>query len=173
MEKIDTLEGLLLHEVKDLYHAERQLVKALPKVAEKASNPRLKSALEEHLQQTEQHVNRLEQVFQMLGEPAKGVKCKGMEGILDEGEEVMKLKGSPETRDAGIIMAAQKVEHYEIAGYGSAATWAEMLGRHDVKNLLGQTLDEEERADHKLTELAKGGINQQARQGQTERQFAT
>src|ERR1051326_5325097 len=94
MEKIDTLESLLVHELKDLYHAEKQLVKALPKVVEKASNPQLKSALEEHFQQTEGHVNRLEQVFEMLGEPAKGVKCKGMEGILDEGEEVMKLKGS-------------------------------------------------------------------------------
>jgi len=172
MEKIESLESLLLHEVKDLYHAEKQLVKALPNVAEKASNPMLKSALEEHLQQTEGHVNRLEQIFQMLGQPVKGVKCKGMEGILDEGEEVLKIKDSPETRDAGIIMAAQKVEHYEIASYGSAATWAGMLGRQDIKNLLGQTLDEEEKADQKLTELAKSGINQQARE-QRERQFAT
>ncbi len=160
MEKIDSLEALLLHELKDLYHAEKQIVKALPKVAKKASAPQLKNALEEHLRQTEEQVNRLEQVFQMLGQPVKGVKCKGMEGILDEGEETLKLKGTPETLDAAIIMSAQKVEHYEIAGYGSAATWAEMLGRQDIKNLLGQTLDEEEKTDRKLTEMAKTGINQ-------------
>jgi ferritin-like metal-binding protein YciE len=166
MEKIDSLEGLLLHEVKDLYHAEKQLVKALPKVAKKVSSPELKSAVEEHLHQTEQHVNRLEQIFQMLGQPAKSVKCKGMEGILDEAEEVMKFDDSPETLDAAIIMSAQKVEHYEIAGYGSAACWADQMGRQDIKNLLGQTLQEEEQTDQKLSALAKRGINQMARQGQ-------
>ena len=160
MEQIDTLEALLVHELKDLYHAEKQLVKALPKVAKKASTPGLKDAIEEHLQQTEGHVERLEQIFEMLGEPAKGVPCKGMEGILEEGEEVMKLKGTPETLDAGIILAAQKVEHYEIASYGTAAHWAEVLGRHDIKRLLGQTLEEEQQADEKLTELAKSGVNQ-------------
>jgi|ERR1041384_5108447 ferritin-like metal-binding protein YciE len=162
MEKMDSLEALLLHEVKDLYHAEKQLIKALPKVAEKASSPQLKNAIEDHLRQTEGHVNRLEQIFNILGQPAKGVKCKGMAGILDEGEEVLKFKGSPEALDAAIIMAAQKVEHYEIAGYGSAATWASMLGRQDIKDLLGQTLQEEEMTDQKLTELAKSGINQRA-----------
>ena len=172
MENINSLETLLLHEVKDLYHAEKQLVKALPKVAKKVSSPELKNAVEEHLQQTEGHVNRLEQVFEMLGQPAKSTKCKGMAGILDEAEEVMKFKGTPEAMDAAIIMSAQKVEHYEIAGYGSAATWADMLGRQDIKNLLGQTLDEEERTDQKLTELAKSGINQRAEQ-QSQRQFAT
>jgi ferritin-like metal-binding protein YciE len=160
MEKIDSLEHLLLHEIKDLYHAEKQLVKALPKVAKKASSPELKEAIQEHLHQTEGHVQRLEQVFEMLEEPVKGVKCKGMEGILEEGEETMKLKGSPDTLDAAIILAAQKVEHYEIASYGSAATWAEMLGRHDIKRLLGQTLEEEEETDQKLTDMAKAGINQ-------------
>jgi ferritin-like metal-binding protein YciE len=169
METMNSLEGLLLHEVQDLYHAEQQLVKALPKVASKASSPALKSAVEQHLQQTEQHVNRLEQIFQMLGQPAKGVKCKGMQGILDEADEVMKQKGTPETLDAAIIMSAQKVEHYEIASYGSAATWAEMMGRQDIKNLLGQTLDEEEKTDKKLTEIAKSGINQRAARQQ---QFA-
>lgn len=162
MDEITSMEGLLLHEVQDLYHAEKQLVKALPKVAQKASSPELKSAVEEHLQQTEGHVNRLEQVFQLLGQPAKGVKCKGMAGIIEEAEEVMKQKGTPETLDAAIIMSAQKVEHYEIAGYGSAATWAGMMGRQDIKQLLGQTLEEERTTDKKLTELAEAGVNQRA-----------
>lgn len=162
MERLESLEHLLLHEVKDLYHAEKQLIKALPKVAKKASSPQLKSAVEEHLQQTETHVNRLERVFEMLGQPAKGVKCKGMKGILEEGEDDMSQKGTPETLDAAIIMAAQKVEHYEIAAYGSAATWAEMMGRKDIKELLGQTLEEEEKTDKKLTELARMGINQKS-----------
>jgi ferritin-like metal-binding protein YciE len=162
MEKLESLEHLLLHEVKDLYHAEKQLIKALPKVAKKASSPRLKSAVEEHLQQTEIHVNRLERVFELLGQPAKSVTCKGMEGILDEAEEAMSYKGTPETLDAAIIMSAQKVEHYEIASYGSAATWADMMGRKDIKELLGQTLQEEEQTDKKLTQLAKSGINQES-----------
>jgi ferritin-like metal-binding protein YciE len=160
MEKIDSLEGLLLHEIKDLYHAEKQLVKALPKVAKKASSSELKNAIEEHLHQTEGHVNRLEQVFQMLGQPAKAVKCKGMQGILEEGEETLKLDSTEETRDAAIITAAQKVEHYEIASYGSAANWAKLLGRNDIKALLGETLEEEKQTDEKLTRLAQSGINQ-------------
>jgi len=173
MEKLDSLQSLLLHEVKDLYHAEKQLVKALPKVAEKASSPQLKNAVEEHLQQTEGHVNRLEEIFRMLGEPAKGTKCKGMAGILSEAEDTMDYKATPETLDAAIIMSAQKVEHYEIAGYGSAATWAGLLGRNDIKNLLGQTLQEEEQTDKKLTELAQSGINQtSAQQISPDKQFA-
>ena len=160
MEKIETLEELLIHELKDVYHAEKQLVKMLPKVAKKASAPELKAALEEHLRQTEGQVQRLEEVFELLGEPAKAVKCKGMEGILEEGEELLQQKGTSETLDAGIILAAQKVEHYEIACYGSLATWADMVGRKDVKKLLVQTLEEEEQTDKKLTMLAKSGINQ-------------
>lgn len=164
MEKIISLEDLLLHELKDIYHAEQQLVKALPKVAEKASSPELKNALEEHLHETEGHVDRLEKLFDLLEQPAKSVKCKAMQGILDEGEEWLKEKADPETLDAGIILSAQKVEHYEICAYGSMASWAEMLGRQDVKTLLGQTLSEEERADKKLTDLAKSGINQRSLQ---------
>jgi ferritin-like metal-binding protein YciE len=160
MEKIETLEELLIHELKDVYHAEKQLVKMLPKVAKKASAPELKAALEEHLRQTEGQVQRLDEVFELLGEPAKAVKCKGMEGILEEGEELLQQKGTSETLDAGIILAAQKVEHYEIASYGSLATWADMVGRKDVKKLLVQTLEEEEQTDKKLTMLAKSGINQ-------------
>jgi len=173
MEKLNSLEELLLHEVKDLYHAEKQLVKALPKVAKRVSSPELRNAVEEHLSQTEQHVNRLEQVFQLLGAEAKATKCKGMHGILAEAEDVMDQKGTPETLDAAIIMSAQKVEHYEIAGYGSAATWASMMGRQDIKNLLGQTLDEEEKTDRKLTELAKAWVNPRASEQPSERQFAT
>jgi ferritin-like metal-binding protein YciE len=167
MEKFSSLESLLLYELKDLYNAEKQLVKALPKVAKKASAPELKHAVQEHLQQTEGHVNRLEQVFQILGQPAKGTKCKGMQGILEEAEDTLEEKGTPETMDAAIIMSAQKVEHYEIAGYGSATYWAKLLGRNDIKNLLGQTLDEEEKADQRLTELAKTTINPKSA-GQTE-----
>jgi ferritin-like metal-binding protein YciE len=172
MHKIDSLEGLLLHEVKDLYHAEKQLVKALPKVAKKAYSPELKTAVEEHLQQTEEHVNRLERIFEMLGQPAKGTRCKGMAGILSEANAVMKENDTHETLDAAIIMAAQKVEHYEMAGYGSAACWADMLGRNDIKELLGRTLEEEETTDKKLNELAKSGINQRAAQRRSEAEFA-
>lgn len=164
MEKIDSLETLLVHELKDLYHAEKQLVKALPKVAKTAAAPELKEAIEEHLEETEGHVERLEKIFQLLDQPAKAVKCKAMEGILEEGEDTMDLKAPAETRDAALIMAAQKVEHYEIAGYGSAATWAEMLGRQDIKRLLGQTLEEEKAADEKLTQLATSGLNQRSAQ---------
>ena len=162
MERIQSLEGLLLHELKDLYRADKQLVKALPKVAKKASSPELKQAIQEHLHQTEGHVNRLEQAFALLGQPAKAVKCKGMQGILEEGEETLKLDTTPETKDAAIITSAQKVEHYEIAGYGSAATFAKLLGRNDIKALLGQTLTEEKQTDEKLTPLAESGINQGA-----------
>jgi ferritin-like metal-binding protein YciE len=160
MEKIDSLESLMLHEVKDLYHAEKQLVKTLPKVAKKASSPQLKQAIEQHLRQTEGHVNRLEQIFELLGQPPKAVKCKAMAGILEEGEETLNLKATPETLDAAIITAAQKVEHYEIAGYGSLSTWAKTLGRNDILTLLKQTLQEEKETDEKLTELATSGINQ-------------
>lgn len=171
-EKLNSLDDLLLHEVQDMYHAEKQLVKALPDVAEQAASPELKSALEEHLQQTKVHVNRLERVFEILGQEPKATKCKAMKGILDEGEDTTSEKGSSETIDAAIIMSAQKVEHYEIAAYGSLATWADILGRQDIKQLFGQTLDEEKAADEKLTELAKAGLNQRAASMRPEKQFA-
>src|SRR5512133_3074775 len=151
--KINSLEELLVHELKDVYSAEKQLVKVLPTVIDKASAPQLKNALDEHLRQTEVHVERLERVFGMLNQEPEAVKCKGMQGILDEGDETLDLKAPSEILDAGIILAAQKVEHYEIATYGSLATWAEMLGRNEVKMLLGETLEEEEQADKKLTML--------------------
>jgi ferritin-like metal-binding protein YciE len=171
-EKLNSLDDLLLHEVQDMYHAEKQLVKTLPDVAEKAASPELKSAIEEHLQQTKVHVNRLERIFEMLGQEPKTTKCKAMKGILDEGDDTISERGSSETLDAAIIMSAQKVEHYEIAAYGSLATWADMLGRQDIKQLLGQTLDEEKAADEKLTELARAGLNQRAAAKQPHQQFA-
>lgn len=164
MEKIESLEQLLLHELKDVYSAEKQLMKMLPKVAKKASSPELKDALETHLRETEGQIERLEQVFELLQEEPKAVKCKGMAGILEEGEEVLKQKATPETLDAGIIMSAQKVEHYEISSYGTLATWADIIGRKDIKKLLGETLEEEEMADEKLTRLAQSGINQSSAQ---------
>jgi ferritin-like metal-binding protein YciE len=171
-EKLNSLDDLLLHEVQDMYHAEKQLVKALPDVAAQATSPELKSAIEEHLQQTKVHVNRLERVFEMLGQEPKTTKCKAMKGILDEGDDTITEKGSAETLDAAIIMSAQKVEHYEIAAYGSLATWADMLGRQDIKQLFGQTLDEEKATDERLTELARAGLNQRSAAKQPEKQFA-
>jgi ferritin-like metal-binding protein YciE len=162
MERIDSLEALLLHELKDLYNAEKQLTRALPKVAKKASSPQLKAAIEKHLEETEGQVERLEKIFNLLGETPKGTKCKGMEGILEEGQELMKQEGTPEALDSAIIMSAQKVEHYEIAAYGSLATFADMLRRRDIKTLLGQTLEEEKKTDKLLTELATSGINQES-----------
>jgi ferritin-like metal-binding protein YciE len=162
MEKLNSLEHLFLMEVKDLYNAEKQITKALPKAAKKASSPELKSAIEEHLEQTEGHINRLEEVFKILGESPKGRPCDAMKGILEEAGEVMGQKAEPAVRDAAIIGAAQKVEHYEIASYGTVVQWAKQMGREDIKRLLGQTLDEEEKADLKLSELAKGSINRRA-----------
>src|SRR5262245_35560694 len=123
METFNSLEGLLLHEIKDLYHAEKQLIKALPKAADKATAPDLKSALEEHLVQTEEHVNRLEQVFNLLGVEADSETCKAMKGILSEADKLMKSDTNSDALDAAIIAAAQKVEHYEIASYGTVAKW--------------------------------------------------
>lgn len=162
MQQLNSLQDLLLHEVQDLYSAEKQLVKALPKVAKKASSSQLKHAIEDHCRQTEEHVHRLEQVFEMLDAPAKTSRCKAMAGILEEGEDDLEHNGSEETLDAAIIAAAQKVEHYEIAGYGSAAAWAAMLGLHDIKSLLGKTLAEEEATDGKLTKLAMAAVNRQS-----------
>ncbi|HZQ46909.1 MAG TPA: ferritin-like domain-containing protein [Verrucomicrobiae bacterium] len=162
MEKLHSLDNLFLMEVKDLYNAEKQITKALPKAAKKASSPELKSAIEEHLQQTEGHVNRLEEVFRILGESAKGRPCAAMKGILEEASEVMSQKAEPAVLDAAIIGAAQKVEHYEIASYGTVVEWAKQMGREDIVRLLGQTLGEEEKTDQKLTELAKNKINAMA-----------
>lgn len=162
MKKMESLENLFLLEVQDIYNAEKQITRALPKAAKKASAPELKSALEEHLHQTETHVNRLEEVFKILGETPKGHTCAAMKGILTEAEELLTSNAEPEVLDAAIIGAAQKVEHYEIASYGSVIQWAKQMGREDIKQLLGQTLDEEEKTDQKLSDLAKSSINARA-----------
>lgn len=152
--KIDTLESLFKEEIKDLYDAEKRLVRALPKMAKSASSAELRTAFEEHLEQTKTHVQRLEQVFDLMGAPAKGKPCAGMKGLLEEGEEVMGEDATEELRDAALIGAAQRVEHYEMAAYGTARAMAEHLGNEDAVGLLQETLDEEKAADQKLTEIS-------------------
>ena len=157
---VDTVEKLLVEELKDLYSAEKQITRALPKMAKNASNNDLKTAFETHLKQTEGHIERLDRVFEILGKSSSGKTCKGMQGLIEEGsEQIKELEG--EILDAAMICAAQKVEHYEMASYGSVRTWAQLLGQKEVADLLQQTLDEEGETDHKLTQLA-GKINKQA-----------
>jgi len=154
--KLESLRSLLIEQLQDLYSAEEQIVNALPKMIDKTSDPQLKSALKEHLEITRGQVRRLDRIFNDLSDiDRKGEKCKGMEGLIKEGEDILKAKGDNETRDAGIIAAAQRVEHYEIAGYGCARTYAGLLGRRDWADLLEQTLSEEKEADIKLSELAE------------------
>jgi ferritin-like metal-binding protein YciE len=153
---------LYLDELKDLYNAENQLVKALPKMAKAASSKELRSGFEEHLEQTKGHVRRLERIFEMLNESPKGKKCKGMEGLIEEGSEVMEEDFDGAVLDVALIAAAQRVEHYEIAGYGTVRALAEELGQSEHASLLNETLEEEKRTDEKLTELAKQ-INAEAK----------
>ena len=160
--KMETLQELYVEELQDVYDAEKQLVKALPKMAKNANNEELKAAFEQHLEQTEEHVSRLERVFEELGEKPKGKKCKAMQGLLEEGKEMMEEDASEEVRDAAMIAAAQKVEHYEIATYGTLRTYAEMLGFDDQADLLQETLDEEKDTDENLTELAVSCVNLEA-----------
>ena len=164
--KIDSLQDLYVDQIRDLYDAENQLVKALPKMAEASTSEELRQGFEEHLQQTRNHVQRLEQIFERLGEKPKGKKCKGMEGIVKEGSEALDEDMQEDTKDAAIIGAAQRVEHYEIASYGTARTHADLLGREEDARLLEETLEEEKETDEKLTQLAEN-INVQARQGNT------
>lgn len=162
--KIDTLEALLTDELKDLYSAENQILKALPKMAKTARSKELRTAFEEHLKQTENQVKRLEKAADELGFSPKGKKCMGMEGLLEEGKEIM-TNGSKEPAspmEAGLIGAAQKVEHYEIAAYGTASAHARQLGFNSVAKLLDETLEEEKTADEKLTKLAENQVNVQA-----------
>jgi ferritin-like metal-binding protein YciE len=156
---LDSLHDLYVNELKDLYNAENQLLKALPKVAKAASNPDLKAAIEEHLEVTRGQVERLDRVFDELGVSPKGKKCKAMEGLIEEGKEVMEEEGEDAVIDAALIAAAQRVEHYEMAGYGCVRTFARLLGYENAAQLLQETLDEEGEADKKLTELAETGIN--------------
>ncbi|HUG39797.1 MAG TPA: ferritin-like domain-containing protein [Longimicrobiales bacterium] len=161
---VDSMKELFIHELKDLHDAENQILKALPKMAEKASHTDLKNAFEEHERQTEEHVRRLERVLDDLGEKAGGVKCKGIRGIISEGEESMEADDD-DVRDAGMIAAAQRVEHYEIAGYGTARTYARVLGDENAVRLLQQTLDEEGATDKKLTTIAEAHVNRDALKG--------
>lgn len=159
--KLESLQDLFIEQLKDLYSAETQLTKALPKMAKAASSEELKNAFQEHLEVTKEHVSRLEQVFQELGESPKGQKCKGMEGLIEEGAETIKEDMEDAVRDAALIAAAQRVEHYEIAGYGTVRTYASLLGHDAAVTLLQQTLNEEGEADKTLTSLAEN-INVQA-----------
>jgi ferritin-like metal-binding protein YciE len=161
--KLNSLENLYREQLRDLYSAEKQLTVALPKMAEGASSSNLRKAFEQHLKQTEQHVDRLEQIFQEIDLRPSRKKCKGMEGLIKEGEEILNEDGESAVKDAGLIAAAQRVEHYEIAGYGTVRTYAEQLGHKKAASLLQQTLDEESKANEKLTQLAEGGINQRAK----------
>ena len=159
------LHELFLEELADIYSAEQQLTKALPKMAKAAESEELREAFEEHLQQTEEQISRLEQVFESLDEKMQRKTCKAMQGLIEEGTEVMQEhKGSPAI-DAALIAAAQKVEHYEIATYGTLCTWAEQMGHRDALDLLKQSIDEEEMTDERLTELAESLANQRAEQG--------
>jgi len=160
--ELDTLKDLFVDELKDLYSAEKQLVKALPKMAKAANDPQLKEAFRTHLQETRKHVERLEQICRDLGVSPRGKKCVGMEGLIEEGSELIKEDPDPDVLDAGLINKAQHVEHYEMAGYGTVRTYARQLGYDNHAALLQQTLDEEGKTDHLLTALAESGINVEA-----------
>lgn len=162
--KLDSMENLFLHELKDLLSAEKQLVKALPKMAKGASSDALKEAITDHLEQTKTHVERLETIFEDLGKAARAEHCKAMEGLVEEGAELLEEDGDAMVKDAALIGAAQRVEHYEISAYGTARTLAELLGQKNAVKLLQQTLDEEKETDAKLTELAMSEINVEAAQ---------
>lgn len=160
--KLNSLNDLYVHELKDLYNAENQIIKALPKMAKEATTTELRNALEEHLQVTRQQVERLERIFQRMDESPKGSTCKGMKGIIDEGEDMLDLDAQEMVSDAAIISAAQRVEHYEIAVYGTVRTYAQQLGFQEDARLLQQTLEEEGEADKKLTGIAQSRVNIEA-----------
>jgi len=167
--KLKSMDQLFLHALRDLYSAENQLLKALPKLAHAADEPALSEAFEAHLEQTRGQVERLEQIFSRLGARAKGKKCKAMEGLIDEAKELLKERADADVLDAALIAAAQKVEHYEIAGYGCARAFARMLGDEEAAQLLQQTLDEEGETDRQLTELAETMVNRRAAAGRNVR----
>lgn len=159
---LQSLQDLYVEQLRDLYDAEKQIMDALPKMRRTTNSPELRDAFEEHLEQTRHQAERLEQIFQNLGVEAKGEKCKAMQGIIKEGEELMGKKGDDAVLNAGTIASAQRVEHYEMAGYGTVRTWAKQLGREEDAQLLQQTLSEEEETDQKLTHLAESTFNQAA-----------
>jgi ferritin-like metal-binding protein YciE len=160
--KLDTLKTLYVDELRDLYNAENQLLKALPKMAKGATSEELQDAFEKHLEQTKTHVQRLEEVFEEVGEKPKSKTCKAMKGLIEEGSEILKEDGEESVIDAGIIVAAQKVEHYEIASYGSVRTFAQLLGKDRSADLLQTTLDEESEANELLNKLAEDIVNPEA-----------
>ena len=160
--KMATLEDLYTDLLKDLYSAEKQLVKALPKMAKNAQAPDLQKAFQEHLKQTEGQVERIERIFTELGGSPRGKKCVGMEGLIEEGNELLREEAEPDVLDAGLIAAAQKVEHYEIAGYGTARAWAQRLGYDKAARMLQETLDEESMANEKLNKIAETHVNMEA-----------
>jgi len=157
--ELNTLTDLYIQELKDLYSAEKQILKALPKLVKAANNPQLKEGFENHLSQTREHAARLEKHLERLGQTTRGPKCKGIEGVLKEGEEIIEEEADEEVRDAALIAAAQRVEHYEIAGYGCARTFARLLGDKAGAKVLQKTLDEEAETDQKLTKLAESTVN--------------
>jgi ferritin-like metal-binding protein YciE len=159
---LDSLQSLFLEELKDIYHAEKQLVQALPRLAKAAGTPELQQAFSNHLAETEGHVERLERIFKDLGQAARGKRCKGMEGLLEEGKEIMQEDGEGPVIDAALIAAAQRVEHYEIAAYGCLRTYARLLGHENAAKLLAETLAEEEAADEKLNTIAERRVNKEA-----------
>ncbi|HYJ05380.1 MAG TPA: ferritin-like domain-containing protein [Chthoniobacterales bacterium] len=161
--ELETLKDLYVHELKDLYSAENQLIKALPKMAKAATNRQLSAAFNQHLEQTKRQAKRLEQILKSHDESTRGPKCEGMEGLIAEGDKMAKEDAEDEVRDAGLIAAAQRVEHYEIAGYGCARTYAQLLGDKNGARLLDTTLQEEGDTDKKLTKLAKSVINLRAK----------
>ena len=159
---LDTLEKLYISELRDLYSAENQLLKALPKMTKGASSPELKDAFEKHLEQTKGHVERLEQLVEQLDESPKGKTCQAMKGLIEEGSEILKEEGEDSVLDAGLIVAAQKVEHYEIASYGNVRTFANLLGQDEAARLLQSTLDEESETNEILSRLAETVVNPEA-----------
>ena len=160
--KVKTLRDLFLHQLRDLLSAEKQLVKALPKMAKAATSEELKEAFEQHLTQTETHVERLNEIFETIGTNGRGGKCIAMEGLVAEGEQMLKAEMPPSVLDAALIASAQRIEHYEIAGYGTARTLAEIVDEDEAAELLGETLAEEKEADERLTELAESTVHEEA-----------
>lgn len=168
MAEMNTLRDSLVDEIKDLFNAEKQLTKALPKLAKNATNPDLRAALESHLAETHEQIARLEQIFELLDETARGKHCAGMAGIIEEGNDMLEEDAEDAVKDACIIAAGQRAEHYEMAAYGTSLAWANALGLEEVAALLQATLDEEKAADKKLSTLAEAGINEAATAGADE-----
>lgn len=169
---MDNLQDLLVDTLKDLYSAENMLVKAMPRMAKATKNEQLREAFEEHLSQTEGQVERLDRIFEMLEASPRGKKCAAMEGLIEESKELIGEKPAPNVLDAGLICAAQKVEHYEIASYGCARTWANQLGLTEVAELLEETLEEEKNTDERLTEIAENMVNLEAEEGEEDEEEA-